>query len=220
MADAFYLGAYWNARKESLDDCASRLATLATSLATLHEDLSAWYRKGESAEATSPVQLTGSDGVALLSGGQQRKDIGGEVMAELGFRAGVWNGHPQPVELSITCGAYPANRPTPNHVLLKFPPTDVAPGLYEPTLVLGVLRAVVGAFEPDWATFTSHSLRKAQGAKPGELTVGWATYVARPLSDLGVGAVQAYQAGSILTLGPSAADTTGDDVSRARAALS
>jgi immunity protein 52 of polymorphic toxin system len=215
MADAFYLGAYWGARQESLDACAARLAALAKSLAEIHQDLSTWYRKGESAEsATASVDLTGPDAVAMLSGGQLRKDIGGEVMAQLGFRTAVWNGRTQPVELSVTCGAYPANRPTANHVLVKFPPSDSAGGLYDPGIAIGVLKAVVDAFAPDWATFTSHALRNAQGAKPGELTVGWLTYVTRPVPNS-----EQYKAGSILSLGPDAASVTGEQVSQARTAL-
>ena len=220
MADAFYLGAYWGARQESLDACAARLAALAKSLAGLHEDLSTWYRKGESAEtATAPVDLTGPDAATLLAGGQQRKDIGGEVMAELGFRAAVWNGRPRPVELSVTCGAYPGNRPTANVVLLKFPATDTAPDLYDPAIAGGALRAVVDAFAPDWATFTTHALRNAQGAKPGDLTVGWLTYLTRPVPALSVGAAEAYKGGTILTIGASATAVPADQVSQARTAL-
>jgi len=220
MAESFYLGAYWGARQESLDACAARLAALATSLAGLHGDLSSWFRKGEAAEtATSPIDLTGPDAAVLLSGGQQRKDIGGEVMAELGFRAAVWNGRPRPVELSVVCGAYPPNRPTANNVLLKFPALDAGADLYEPAIVTGAVKAVVDAFAPDWATFTTHPLRKAQGAKAGELTVGWLTYAARPVSGVEDAAIESYQGGSLVTLGPSAATVTGEQTARARAVL-
>jgi hypothetical protein len=41
------------------------------------------------------------------------------------------------------------------------------------------VRAVVNSWEPSWCTWTSHRLRIAQGVKPGEVVVGWATYLAK-----------------------------------------
>jgi hypothetical protein len=217
---AFFLGAYWGPRPETLEASAARVSRLAESLAQVHQDLGTWCRKGHSlGSAVAPVALTDTSAAAeLLAAGQNRRDIGDGVIHELGYRVSVWNGRPEAVELSLTCGAY-VNRPTANNVLLKFPPMDVAEPAYGPALYVDAMRSVVESFEPDWATFTTHALRTAQGARPGELTVGWLTYVGRPIAGMAIAETTPLRAGTLLRLGPAPAQVTGEDASTLRRAL-
>jgi hypothetical protein len=45
-------------------------------------------------------------------------------------------------------------------------------------VLLTLVHAIVDAFEPDWAVVTSHALReKAPKGEPGDVLVGWLTYL-------------------------------------------
>jgi len=220
MSAAFFLGAYWGPRPEALDVAAVRVSRFVESLAVVHQDFGTWCRKGQSSDsAKAPVALTDTSAAAeMLAAGQNRRDIGEGVLHELGYRISAWNGRSDAVELSLTCGAY-VNRPTANNVLLKFPPMDVANRSYGPALYVDVMRSVVESFEPDWATFTTHNLRTAQGARPGELTVGWLTYVRRPIADVTMAEATPLRNGTLLRLGPVPAQVTGEDASALRREL-
>ena len=220
MGANFFLGAYWGPRREPLHGAAVRVSRLAESLAAAHDDFGTWCRKGRSRDsALSPVALADTSAAAeALAAGQNRRDIGGDVLDELGYRLSVWNGRSPAVELSLTCGAY-VDRPTANNVLLKFPPMDDADPAYGTALQIDVMRSVIEAFEPDWATFTTHALRTAQGARPGELTVGWLTYVGRPIADVSLAETTVVGGGTLLRLGPEPAQVTGEDVSALRREL-
>jgi hypothetical protein len=96
MADRFYAGAYWGPRAESSAQCAARLEACLRSLGRSHEVLSRWYRKGTSRSAASgrPIDIDADTLESLLSGGRNRTDVGGEVIAELGFSLALWNNNP------------------------------------------------------------------------------------------------------------------------------
>jgi hypothetical protein len=217
---AFFLGAYWGPRSEALDGAAVRVSRLVESLAGVHHDFGTWCRKGRSSDsALAPVALTDTSAAAdVLAAGQNRRDIGAGALPELGYRISVWNGRSDAVELSLTCGAF-LNRPTANNVLLEFPPGDVADRSYGPALYVDVMRSVVESFEPDWATFTTHTLRTAQGARPGELAVGWLTYVRGPIADVAMAEATPLCTGTLLRLGPAPAQVTGEDASALRREL-
>lgn len=105
----------------------------------------------------------------LLDQGVNRRDVGSDVIEELGFSVGLWNRARPAVGLSVTAGAYPSFAGVLNSVVLDFPPPEAeAMLLYDPRPAGAILEAVVESWEPDWATWTTHALRSAQGAAPCE----------------------------------------------------
>jgi hypothetical protein len=92
-----------------------------------------------------------------------RKDFGGEIIPELGFSAGLWNGRKaggQTASLAVTCGLAANNPHLMNSAALGFPSTLT----YERNgaLLDAVFENAIRAFEPDWAWVGMHELRELQ----------------------------------------------------------
>ena len=107
----FILGAYWGPREESLETCARRLVDCLQGLAEISPVFDGWYRKGASKAAASrePVGRDLKQLEDLLDSGRHRTDFGGDVMAELGLNAELWNRQTdRTAAWSVTCGAFPA----------------------------------------------------------------------------------------------------------------
>jgi hypothetical protein len=89
-----------------------------------------------------------------------RRDIGGEVMVELGFYFSAWNGWKadMPASLSFGCGAFgPVCAKCPNCAVVSFDP-EASPTL---DLLQEILRAAVTAFDPEDGVVVSKATRSA-----------------------------------------------------------
>lgn len=179
MAETSYIGAYWGPREESVSDCAGRWSNMLNALAAVDPLLASWFRTGASRKAALARRVGQSPEGLLLSGRARRDDADRSVMTELGFSASIWNGQKAQVGVSVRCGSSAAVQGlASNSLTVQLPEAQgEATALYRRQSALAVLRAVVTAWQPSWCTWTSHRLRKAQGAQPGEVVVGWATYV-------------------------------------------
>lgn len=183
MAEAFYVGAYWGPRGEPVDECARRLSELLAGLGGVDSLLASWFRTGGSRKAALAQGVDASStGLRelLLAGRARRDDAGRAVMSELGFSASIWNGQEVQVGVSVRCGLSAAGPGlVSNSLSVQLPAAEGdALALYGRDAALAVMRAVVESWQPAWATWTSHRLRRAQGSQPGEVVAGWATYVA------------------------------------------
>ncbi|WP_206779109.1 Imm52 family immunity protein, partial [Frankia sp. CpI1-P] len=159
---------------------AVRLAGCLGQLGAAHPALATWFRKGRTKAAASgnPVSTSVDSLESMLKAGRNRTDFGGHVIPELGFRVSLWNKSPEPASFSAHCGANPETNSIKNSFLLKLPePSESTAGLYDPHTARGLFRAVVEAWRPEWATFTSHSMREAHENPPGQLVGGWLTYL-------------------------------------------
>lgn len=181
--EPFYLGAYWGRRRESSLRCGERLAGCVARLGEIDEALARWFRRASSkAAAKTPVNLDPESLGRLLAQGRNRRDLDKEVIEELGFSVGLWNRAKPVVGLSATVGAHPSFPGVLNSLVLDFPPPESeALRLYEPSVAEAIFDAVIEAWEPAWATWTSHSLRGAQDSEAREPVVGWMTYMAAPV---------------------------------------
>lgn len=91
------------------------------------------------------------------------------------------------------------------------PETEASYGAPVPELLM---TALVEAWDPDWCTWISSRLRRAQQVRPGKAQVGWLTWIHADLSDLGGPAgARPLAAGSLLRLGDSPGAVATDDVS-------
>jgi hypothetical protein len=161
----------------------------------------------------------------LLRAGENRRDVDSSPISELGFSTGLWNGDfDRPVGLSNKCGAW--SSAVPNSFVLNLPPAlGTTTGLYEPETARGMLEAVVDAWEPKWATWTSHSLREAQGAQIGVPVLGWATYLSSrmgiPAEDIPQGVeIEPFRPGVLVTIGESPSQVDESALLAGRAFLS
>ncbi len=179
----FVLGAYWWDRKESVEQCARRVVCCLRDIGQCDPALSRWFRGGCSRKEAleRQVQITHETVRELLLRGRNRPDIGGEVMEELGFSMRLWNGGEdcQDVGFSVTCGGYAANPNIWNSCVVELP-SEGPP--FERILKVGpllcLMRAIVTAFDPDWATVMPDSLRQIAQFGSNKPAVGWLFYAA------------------------------------------
>ena len=181
MIETSYIGAYWGPRREPVDACAARLATFMESLTEIDPLLASWFETGYSLKSARAKKVEPHPSVLreLLLAGQARRDgAARSVVNDLGFRIGLWNGNDTQVGLSATCGASPPTTAFGNRVVVNLPEAEgAAMSLYRRDTGFRLIQAVVAAWKPSWATWTNHRLRNAQQPKPGQVVVGWATYV-------------------------------------------
>lgn len=165
--ESFYSAAYWGPRHESVDSCASRAQSFLIAIGTISPDFSGWRKRGRSKkEALASERITGNSLdalIALLSKGRNRRDIGGDVIDELGYSLALWNGGDREgvSGLSINCGLYSTIGRLSNAVVLDLPHRfDIA----SKDKVRDLMQAFAEAWEPDWAIVTSQSARDQQSA--------------------------------------------------------
>jgi hypothetical protein len=174
--DTYYVGAYWLARQETAESCASRAAALFQRLAACEPCFARWFRKGYSlSQALKHPIDTQRDALLrrFLRPGGRRKD-------ECSLR--VWNGETAGAgaSLAFSCGS-PSAVPG-NSCILSLAPEEAldTERLVRASVFQQVLRAMVLACDPEWGVATSDLLRDrlSETGKAGTF-VGWATYFSR-----------------------------------------
>jgi hypothetical protein len=169
------VGVYWKARRESAAQCSARLARFLVELADQFPMLADWYKKGQRAalEATaiSVRQLSSKDILALVSASSNKRDIGGEPIAELGFGIGLWNGKTGDAEagVGITCGLDSANPGLINSVVLKLPKDLKSIGLGSDNGQRKLLLLLAVVWDAEWgAVYSSRSevFKQRRGGGP------------------------------------------------------
>lgn len=182
MDEPFYLGAYWGPRRESAAARARRLADCFARLGACSELLGSWREKVDRKEQASHTAVSSESEALreLMLAGVNRRDADGSPIDELGFSVGLWNGDREAaIGLSISCGGWASTPGVMNAFVLDLPPRLPGPTaqLYELDTALAIMRAVVEAWEPDWATLTSYELAAALDPAPREPSVGWVTFL-------------------------------------------
>jgi hypothetical protein len=174
-----YVGAFWGDRKETASECAERLSSCLLALSEIDPLLGSWRHRGRSkSSAQRPVDLCSQELTELMKKGQNRRDTDGSVMERLGFTFGIWNGQEPGIGLRGSVGASHGIPGLMNRVIVDLPTIDSeVERLYHSEVALRILSAVVEAWEPDWATWTSHSLRDAQKGELRVPVIGWMTYL-------------------------------------------
>jgi hypothetical protein len=171
MGESYYVGAYWDARKETAEACARRASLCLGDLARLEGALSHWYRKGKAAAKAQPSPIGADEAslAALLQGGRNRKDADRSVIPELGFSAGLWTGGAkgESVGLSLCCGGYSPY--VSNSCVLELPTAgEAASRMLTSAFLEKVLRVLVERWDPRRAIATSFE---------SDAAAGWLTYV-------------------------------------------
>src|SRR2546425_1147519 len=128
--------AYWSARKETLDSCDESLGRFLSRLSACDEAFASWYeRRSSRRKATqNNIDFKNRDRLrALLERGMNRRDIGKEVMEDLGCSIGMWNGGmpTRAAGLKLTCGLF-----------------STAPGLGGNSLVIDLPEELGGLQQP------------------------------------------------------------------------
>lgn len=185
MSIQFLLGAYWRARRESIEQCAERLHRMFSELSACDKTLATWHKRGRSRkQALEGWADVGSREylLSLLDRGRHRRDTDKAVIDDLGFGVGLWNGAAtveKEVGLGITCGLYTSNPNLGNCVTLNLP-EDLG-DLRQSERMVAVLICVVTAWEPDWAGVMSTDAMNARPFSAQVPFVDWMLYLSNTL---------------------------------------
>lgn len=182
----YKLCAYWKARKETIDACADRLTRFLTALSACVEDFAAWYEKATSRRQAKQVEINFKNKgclLDLLERGRHRRDIGKEVIEDLGFHVGMWNGgkSTKMVGLSVTCGLYSTAPGLGGNCVVMDLPEELG-DLRQTERMVSVLIAVATSWEPEWAGVFSLDAMNKRNFNPTVPFVDWMLYVSNNLA--------------------------------------
>ncbi len=175
-SDSFFLRFSWGPRKEALDQCADQLRRFLIDIGAVDPAFVAWQnvrRVGDKIHfPPTSEQLR-----RLLAEGVNRKDIGNEIMPDLGFSVSLLADEDgTPMTLGVHCGVYsPWNR---NVCSIVFPAEgEVADRVLQASVLVLLAKLVVRNWKPDYGVITSHQCSKLISPKSFETEAGWITYL-------------------------------------------
>lgn len=148
---AYFVGAYWGARKELRLTCAERLSKFLCAISEEDVALSTWFKKVSSRKAPL-VEIPKDPELLSRLLKTNNRDIGGDAIVELGFNFGAWTGKDSGLVASfrMTCGAYSAA--IRNSVVVTFESDAATPAI---DLLQRILERSVAAFDPEDAVVSS-----------------------------------------------------------------
>lgn len=184
MRLGFFLGAYWSARKESIEQCADRAFSFFQELTACDPLLAVWYEKGYSRKKALQKRANVENRnylLKLLNHGRNR-DMDRVVIEELGFSFGLWNGGPEGKDASISvgCGLHPEPKIKLKNTVTLNLPEDLGE-LKQAERMSAVLAAVARAWEPEWACVTSEQAMETRNFITKAPFVDWMVYVSREI---------------------------------------
>lgn len=182
--EVYHVGAYWESRREDVEECARRADLFFHLLAQCESSLGQWYRAGRVARGSPGHLVRTNDREELkesLLRGRNRTDLDKSVIEDLGFSMHVWNQRPdaRATILTIRCGAY-TDRGS-NLCLLK-PPREgeAAERMLSAPMLARILECMVTAWDPDWGVVTSNKVQDLiPSADEENAEVGWMNYFSR-----------------------------------------
>jgi len=183
MQFPFIASVYWSARRETVQECARRIAAALRALADCSGTFERWFQ--DCVGSHDPVRhaVAADEGriAALLLEGTLRGDHSGEVLEGGGYSLWLWNAAAQPKEvaLHVHCGSY-----SPwggNAVVLDLPlDREKNADIMNFAALRRILLILVRCFEPESGVVTHSDLRDGiLGTPVEEPTAGWLTYLSR-----------------------------------------
>ena len=179
--ETYYLGAYWQPRQESLNDCVRRIQELLICAGGCDPCFRYWYRLGRSkAQALSNVVSSDLTSIQSLVMKGVHHSADGNTIEELGYHVGMWNGaesDDEATNLSITCGCFSPS--AKNSCVISLPAKgDAAERILRYPKLRMLVQCTVQAFEPDWCVVMSRSYRDSLSTwSADEPRAGWLLYI-------------------------------------------
>lgn len=177
----FMLGAYWDARPDSLEKCTEDVKRLLAGLAQTDPFLANWHEVGRSRKDALKKAVDAADTQRirdLLLKGRNRRDIGRQVIEELGFSLSLWSRASDEVaaaSIRIHCGCY--SKLVGNNVLIDLPSNSARPQWVKNARAL--LALVAEVWRPKWAGIMSKRAIKERDYDADYPFVDWMVYVPR-----------------------------------------
>lgn len=182
--DIYFVSAFWGEREESARDCARRMRSCLIGLASCSRLLSDWRRMGwthRSAQFSRIVKEETEIEQLFLRG--RLRDSSRQLIRGAGHRIGLWlsNGPGLEATIHVSCGAGRLNEYIANSFSLSML-SDVPSEILRIDCdgMLCLLKTVVDAFDPAWATVMSGEHRRLLSdlmRSPYQPAIGWMTYL-------------------------------------------
>lgn len=176
MGEPYYAGAYWGCRTESAEECARRAETFFRLLSAAHPDYARWFEQANSTKRAIQLHFEPSFDTFVRFFSKKKYQAGRD-----GFSFSAWTGHLENQGGMVLLGCGGDAEVAPNSAFLHFP--SEPPGrdrLVTLPVLTEVMRALLLAWEPDWAVATPRDFREhlSPTRLPGTF-VGWMTYFSR-----------------------------------------
>ncbi|KFA91997.1 immunity 52 family protein [Archangium violaceum] len=177
MRETYYTGSYWGCRKDSAEECARRAEAFFHLLSQCDPIYTHWFEQADSLKKALQLQFEPTCETFVRFFKKRKYQEGRD-----GFSFSAWTGHKEEDRgglVTLHCGS--AAEFSSNNCLLYLPGEEAeVQRVLEVTVLEKVLRAMIMAWEPDWAVVTSDELRGAlsQTSRAGTF-VGWMTYLSR-----------------------------------------
>ncbi|WP_199747094.1 immunity 52 family protein [Corallococcus sp. AB049A] len=175
MTDSYYLGAYWTARHESDESCATRASNLFDELGRVEPTWRQWHETGRTFKQAQKRRIQ-TDQASFLELFAKKKNRIGD-----GFQYWFWAG-PHPDETTSVNGFCGSADAVPTSVCVIDPPSqgEVAERVLTAPVMREVLRSVVRCWAPAWGVVASQEYRdQASESGMAGTFVGWMTYFSR-----------------------------------------
>lgn len=206
MSNRLTLGAYWKPRRETIEQCANRLLGFMQGIAQCDEVFVDWYHLGRSRKDAlkRKIDTRSPDELFTLLYKGRHLNFYKEVIENLGFSIGIWNGGEpgKEVSLHISCGQsaeVPGLRG--NCVVISFP--EDLRGLADPARTSRILLLASTCWEPDWAGIFSNEAMSNRDFRV-EPFVDWMVYVPNKINSVPPPSSVAYldNGGSLIVVQP------------------
>jgi hypothetical protein len=186
LEETYYVGAYWDARREEVGECARRAELFLHMLAQCDASLGQWYPIGRVRRGAQRLLVKTDDRQELeklLLRGRNRATSNRSVVEELGFGLHVFNKSPEAgrTYLDISCGVYAK---WVSNVCLLVPPSrgEISERLLTVPVLAQVMECMVKAWDPDCGVVASdNAIDLIPQTEKWDVRVGWLTYFARRL---------------------------------------
>jgi hypothetical protein len=135
MTENYFIGIYWEARQESVEECAMKIEQTLTLLSKEDKGFCFWYKttKPKRGEIVEPLELTKRSIEVLLLEGRNYNDEG-RLVEELGYQIHLKSGldYNKSHNLSFTCGGYSKmSKLIPNNVNATIRASEIKNPLFD-----------------------------------------------------------------------------------------
>jgi hypothetical protein len=145
----------------------------------MHSLLSVWYRTARRRSAANVKIETEVGALAEMLLADRSSSAGdrGSAVDQLGFSIALWNGTDPQLGMMGLFGAYPATKGILNCLSLSLPPLDEIPEFRDTSIGRRILKVMIDAWEPEWATWSSYEGHELQEPAPRQPVIGVLTYL-------------------------------------------
>lgn len=175
IKDSFYIGAYWEARKESLEASTNRTLSYFQRIISLHPIFNTLYEPGWSKKKAleKPIEFNITYFQKKLVKGLKKGEIDADGFCILGFNFSCWSEKSDGVSwfMHVSTGSYSPYLTNSN--VISFSSLKEDDKVLTLNLFIKIMEVMINSWEPEYCILGSSNLRDFLDVGN---QVGWATY--------------------------------------------